>query len=283
MGDITGYDLPMKEDILELYPDSGQTHRLQGLYLHQLPARTGQPFIYTNYITSLDGRIALPAAGRRSNLVPPAIANPRDWRLFQELAAQADLLISSARYFRQAAEQEAQSELPVGLSPEFDDLREWRLEQGLSAQPDIAILSASLNIPIAALEAYAGRKIYIITGNDADQKQIDAITGESHAQIIRCGDARHVDPAQLKISLGALGYQHIYAIAGPSVLHALVRGNALDRLYLTTAHCLLGGQEFDTLTWGPEFSPACKLPLRALYLDQRMPEGAGQTLAVYGR
>ena len=56
----------------------------------------------------LDGRIALPAAGRSSHQVPPAIANARDWRLFQELAAQADLLITSARYFRQSEDQEAQ-------------------------------------------------------------------------------------------------------------------------------------------------------------------------------
>lgn len=282
MVDITGYDLHMDEDILELYPNSGQTHALRGLYLQQLPAKTDQPFIYSNYIVSLDGRIALPATDRRSNQVPPAIANSRDWRLFQELATQADLLISSARYFRQSAEKEAQAELPVGLSPEFDDLREWRIAQGLSPQPDIAVFSASLDIPVKALQSYAERKLYIITGGSADKSRIEEISGETNAQVIQCGDARHVDAAQLKSMLGMLGYRHIYAIAGPSVLHALVRGNALDRLYLTTAHCLLGGQEFDTVSWGPEFSPACKLPLRALYLDRQMPEGAGQTLGVYG-
>ncbi len=269
------------DDILELYPNSGQTHALEGLYLQPFPEQTDAPFIYTNYITSLDGRIALPSADHRSHQVPPAIANSRDWRLFQELAAQADLLISSARYFRQSAEQEAQAELPVGLSPAFDDLREWRIRHDLSPQPDIAIFSASLDIPVKALRAYAERKIYIITGAGADETRIQEITRESHAQVIQCGDSRQVDTTQLKPILGELGYRRIYAIAGPSVLHALVHGNALDRLYLTTAHCLLGGQEFDTIAWGPEFSPACNLPLRALYLDRRMPEGAGQTLAVH--
>jgi len=273
----------MEDNILELYPNCGRTHALKGLYLQQFPERTERPFIYTNYITSLDGRIALPATDRRSHQVPPAIANRRDWRLFQELAAQADLLISSARYFRQSAELEAQAELPIGLSTEFDDLRAWRIDQGLSPQPDIAVFSASLDIPREALQAYAGRKIYIITGGETDPKRADEITRGTDARIIHCGDARHVDATQLKTTLGKLGYQNIYAIAGPSVLHALVRGNALDRLYLTTAHCLLGGQEFDTIVRGSEFSPPCKLPLRALYLDRHMPEDAGQTLAVYGR
>jgi len=273
----------MDDELLELYPNSGQAHALRGLYLQQFPVPADHPFIYTNYITSLDGRIALPSADHHSHQVPPAIANPRDWRLFQELAAQSDLLISSARYFRQSAEEEAQAELPIGRSAEFDDLREWRITQGLSPQPDIAIFSASLELPVTALQTYAGRKIYIITGAEAEEKRVDEITRETDAQVIRCGSARHVDTTQLKATLGKLGYRRIYAIAGPSVLHALVRGNALDRLYLTTAHCLLGGQEFDTIAWGPEFSPACKLPLRALYLDRRMPEGAGQTLAVYGQ
>jgi len=272
----------MEDDILELYPDCGRSHALRGLYLRQMPD-TDPPFIYTNYITSLDGRIALPATNRRSSQVPPAIANGRDWRLFQELAAQADLLISSARYFRQSAEQEAQAELPVGLSSEFDDLRDWRIAKGLSPQPDIAVFSASLDIPVAALQAYAERRIYIITGGNADPQRLDELGRRSNVQIIQCGDARHVDATELKARLGALGYRRVYAIAGPSVLHALVRGDALDRLYLTTAHCLLGGQEFDTIIRGPEFSPPCKLPLRALYLDRSTPEGAGQTLAVYGR
>ncbi|VAW75128.1 2,5-diamino-6-ribosylamino-pyrimidinone 5-phosphate reductase homolog [hydrothermal vent metagenome] len=272
----------MDDDVLELYPNSGQTHVLEGLYLQQFPEHSDQPFIYTNYITSLDGRIALPSADHLSHQVPSAIANRRDWRLFQELAAQSDLLISSARYFRQSAEKEAQAELPVGLSPDFDDLREWRIKQGLSPQPDIAIFSSSLDIPVKMLQTYADRTVYIITGAGADEKQITEITRETHAQIIRCGTSKQVDATQLKSVLGKLGYRRIYAIAGPSVLHALVSGNALDRLYLTTAHCLLGGQKFDTFTWGPEFSPACNLPLRALYLDHQMPEGAGQTMAVYG-
>ena len=105
MAGMTGYDLCMDKDILELYPNPGREHRLQGLYLDQIAARgdSNDTFIYSNFISSLDGRIALPGAGRSSHEVPPAIANSRDWRLFQELAAQADLLITSARYFRQVS------------------------------------------------------------------------------------------------------------------------------------------------------------------------------------
>ena len=275
----------MDEDILELYPDAGHRHRLHGLYLDQTLAHrddADQPFIYSNFIASLDGRIALPGAGRHSHQVPPAIANARDWRLFQELAAQADLLITSARYFRQAASQEAQAELPLGTAAEFADLRDWRVAQGLSPQPDIAIFSASLDIPQSALNYYRERKLFLITGAAADPEKLARLTANSELQVITCGTQARADATQLRSRLAAHGYRRVYAIAGPSVLHTLAAGAALDRLYHTTAHCLLGGTEFDTFVWGEELQPAVNMPLQAMYLDPRAPDGAGQTLAIYG-
>jgi riboflavin biosynthesis pyrimidine reductase len=275
----------MTEDILELYPGFGIQRKLHGLYLDQViheRRSDGLPFIYSNFISSLDGRIAVPGPERNSHQVPPAIANQRDWRLFQELAAQADLLITSARYFRQTEDQENQAELPVGASEEFDDLRLWRVEQGLSPQPDIAVFSASLDIPTASLHEYQDRKLFIVTGEKADSSKLEKLTGSSHAQVVTCGEHGHVDGSLLRIRLAELGYQRVYAIAGPAVLHTLVQGKALDRLYHTTAHCLLGGTRFDTFVWGPGLSPAHCMPLQALYLDSHAPDGAGQTLAIYG-
>ncbi len=277
-----------KQDVLELYPDPGKRHALQGLYLGQLlqSARRREqqgPFIYSNFISSLDGRIAIPGPDRNSHQVPPAIANRRDWRLFQELAAQADLLITSARYFRQAAEQEAQAELPVGSAPEFDDLRAWRISRGMSPQPDIAVFSASLDIPLESIRLYADRNFYLITGEMAHAEKLRQLVDASHAQAITCGERGQVDASLLRTRLSELGYQRVYAIAGPGVLHTLVQGNALDRLYHTTAHCLLGGTRFDTFVWGALLEPPVCMPLRAMYLDAQAPQGAGQTLAIYDR
>lgn len=276
----------MDQDVLELYPDAGRQHALQGLYLGQLPESTRQgniPFIYSNFISSLDGRIAVPGADRSSHQVPPAIANPRDWRLFQELAAQADLLITSARYFRQLARQEAQAELPVGSSHEFADLREWRVSRGLSPQPDIAVFSASLDIPVESLRRYQDRTLYLITGARADKEKLRRLVDASHAQPITCGQQERVDASVLRARLAELGYRRVYAIAGPAVLHTLIEANALDRLYHTTAHCLLGGTRFDTFIWGEAIEPAVCMPLRAMYFDPHAPDGAGQTLAIYDR
>ena len=274
------YQLP----VTQLLPPTGTARELQGLYLDEgLQGRgtTTRPFVYSNYVSSIDGRIALPSPDHRSHQVPPAIGNARDWRLFQELAAQADVLITSARYFRQAEVGEHQDQLPVGPDEDFADLRAWRLQQGLAAQPDVVILSNSLDIPVAALQGYAQRNLYLAVGSGNDLARAHSLTHAAGIELLQAGKGAAVDGATLIRELGRLGYRSVYAIAGPAVLNTLLRGRVLDRLYLTQAHRLLGGTEFDTLNWGPVLNGAVTLEPAHLYLDSHAPQGASQLFAAY--
>lgn len=273
----------MNGDLLQLYPPPTDSLPLMRLYLeHPLHRITeaAAPLVYSNFVTSLDGRIALPRPGQKSHGVPPAIGNARDWRLYQELAAQSDLLITSARYFRQYAEGEAQDRLPVGPGEQFADLRQWRLEQGLSAQPDVAVFSSSLDIPIGALQAYTDRRLHILTGAQADPER-RATLREAGAEVHIAGTGSTAEGARAIEILQTLGYRRIYVIAGPAVFYTLVHDKALQRLYLTLAHRILGGEDFDTLTWGSELHPAPATKLRSLFYDAYAPGEAGQLLACY--
>lgn len=273
----------MPGDLLQLYPPPSDHQRLKGLYLqhplHRL-ADTDAPLVYSNFVSSLDGRIALPRPDRASHGVPAAIGNARDWRLYQELGTQADLLITSARYFRQLARDEAQDLLPVGPADRFGDLHEWRRANGLSAQPDIAIFSASLEIPAEAMATYAGRRLHVMTGAAADPKRVAALK-DAGVEIHQVGLGTAADGGPAIDALKTAGYRRIYVVAGPSVFHTLVRAGAVDRLYLTFAHRLLGGEDFDTLVWGSELVPAPKLRLRSLFYDAHAPADAGQLLSCY--
>ena len=68
---------------------------LKGLYLRHdiraLAESSEQPYFYANFISSLDGRTAKAHPDRSGLVVPEETANDRDWRLFQELVAQADI------------------------------------------------------------------------------------------------------------------------------------------------------------------------------------------------
>ena len=273
----------MQKTITRLYPLPGEQCPLQGLYLqHQLHTRgsADHPFVYSNFITSLDGRIAIASRNRDTHTVPPAIANSRDWRLYQELAGQADLLITSGRFFRQSVLGEAQDILPVDSKPEYRDIREWRSQQGLSAQPDIAILSGSLELPLAALEPYRDRSILVITGTAADPAKVTDLQ-QNGIEVIHAGDGNRVDGRLMVPELATRGYRSIYAIAGPAVFYTLLEAQVLDRLYLTITQQLLGGDDFDTLTSGPLLSPAQGMQLVQLYHDSHAPTGAGQLLGCF--
>jgi riboflavin biosynthesis pyrimidine reductase len=274
----------MKKIISRLYPaDAEHEVGLKGLYLRKDlhtshdPAR---PYVYTNFVSSLDGRIAIANQGRGTYGVPASIENKHDWRLYQELAGRADLIITSGRFIRQTLAGKEQAVLPISLESEYEDILAWRKQQGLGVQPDIAILSASLDIPVAALKNYRGRKVIVVTGNRADKNKTEELQ-EAGIEVLRAGKSHHADGKEMITSLGSRGYQSIYAVAGPSVCNTLVAAQVLDRLYLTITHQLLSGNEFDTVLTGNSLSPAQGMQLVSLYMDTHAPEGASQWFCAF--
>lgn len=273
----------MNKPITRLYPLPSGDYPLQGLYLEQVLhelGTPGSPFVYSNYVTSLDGRIAIASEDRATHQVPAAITNTRDWRLYQELAGQADLLITSGRFFRQTELHEAQDVLPVSLHADFADIRAWRRRHGLPPQPDIAILSRSLAIPLESLAAYRDRRVLVITGSAADPARIQQLT-EGGIEVLFAGTGHGADGAEMVARLADEGYRSLYAVAGPDVLHTLLEAGVLNRLYLTITHQLLSGTDFDTLTRGSLLEPALGMQLCSLYLDTHAPEDASQWFSVF--
>ena len=273
------------DNIWQLYPTPAREIALNGLYLgHDLRGQheaLGRPFVYTNYVTSIDGRTAIPRAGGKGMEVPKATSNDRDWRLFQELAVQADCLISSGRYLRDHAEGQAQEILRVYDEPRFADLGRWREERGLPRYPDLAVVSGSLDFPIPPFLTQAGRQVVVISHGAADRGRVARLEGEG-ARVVVAGENEVGGRATID-ALGELGYHTIYMATGPRVHHLLLADNALDRLYTTVAHRLLGGQPFSSLVEGDLLQPAVGLRLHALYFDPHALDGLGQQFVCYAR
>lgn len=271
--------------VTQLYPLPPQELPLYGLYLgHDVrreAAAPARPFVYANFVASLDGRIAVPGPTGSGLIVPKQVANSRDWRLFQELAVQADVVISSGRYLRDYASGHAQEILRVYDDPHFADLAQWRAQQGLSPQPDIAVISASLDFPIPEALLAGGRRVVIFTTEQADRQRVHDL--EAHAgQVVIAGDST-VTGDRLVQAMAGLGYRAIYSASGPKVLHLLLAAGVLDRLYLTLAHRLLGGDPFSSIVEGPLLAPAAGLRLRTAYLDSAGLDGLGQLFLSYHR
>ena len=267
--------------IFQLFPEPAE-RPLQNLYLNhnlrRLAAAQQRPFVYANFVTSLDGRIAIPHPTKPGLKVPENIANDRDWRLFQELAAQADLIISSGRYLRDWADGRAQEILRVD-DPAFADLRAWREENGLRPQPDIAIISGSLDFPIPEVLTANGRRVIVFTTANPDPARVMEI--EAQAGQLYVAGKGSVSGEKMVDIVEELGYEVVYSAAGPRILHLLLTGGVLDRLYLTRVGRLLAGSPFSTILEGDLLETAVDTQLNALYYDPQALNGLGQLLLAY--
>lgn len=270
----------MTAPVTRLYPQRGECP-LHGLYLaHDLRERTPtrRPFVYTNFISSLDGHISEtdPDTGRRR--VPKALANPRDWRLYMELLAQCDVVLTTARHLRAVAAGR-QRELLSLQDREYADLAAWRRQRGLPPLPVTAVLSNRMDFPDSVIDQLPGG-LLILTGGDSNPARVVALR---RAGIDVVQGRGTMEGGEITKLLAERKLQQVYSIAGPAVMHTLLRARALDRLYLTLAPQLLAGEPFDTLTRGPALEPPAGFRLHELYWDGAAPSPGGQLLLSFDR
>jgi riboflavin biosynthesis pyrimidine reductase len=271
----------MGSKISRLFPSYEQALEHQGLYLKQdlrsQAESIDSAFVYANFIVSLDGRIAVPGLDGESTTLATQITNERDWRLFQELAVQSDVIITSGRYLREYTQGPKQELLQVYDDPKFEDLGDWRRAKGLSDYPAVTVVSRSLDFNVPTPLQEPGRDLLIFTSETAnpERKRILASQG---AQVIEAGE-QDVDGSMLVSDLHKLGYKLIYSTAGPNILHMLLSGKVLTRLYLTIALRLLAGDEISTIAEGQLLKPPADFELKSLFLD---PDGPGGTSQLYG-
>ncbi|PWT75070.1 MAG: riboflavin biosynthesis protein RibD [Proteobacteria bacterium] len=269
----------MSQQVLPLYPTGQRPRPLRGLYLeHRLHeiGNAAAPFIYANFVSSLDGRIAVMDEGRSGEAVMAGLANPNDFRLLQELEAQADCLITHGGYLRSLEQGQFGNVLQITPS----DLVEWRKDNGLQPQPAIVIASASLEFTVPPSVHDHGQPVYIATGREADPARVEALRQLGYPILI-AGQGTWVEGAPLVRSLGELGYKCAYLTTGPKMLETMLRDRKLGRLYLTVRHRLLGGEHFHTMIDGPPIGGAGELRLRTLYQDDGVAPGDGQWFASF--
>jgi riboflavin biosynthesis pyrimidine reductase len=264
----------MPKNLLRLYPQSGEKCAIKGLYLAHQVHKLGSaesPFVYANFLSSLDGRIALEDVAQSTTYIPKHLTTASDFRLFMELHAQADCLITHGGYMRALGEDRLGNILQI----RDKDLIEWRRNNDLKAQPTVIIASASLDFPVHKSLHEHAQTVYIATGSNADPDRIRYWQDLGYPILIT-GEDQMVHGAPLIHQLRGLGYKSIYLIAGPQMLDTIIREKQLSRLYLTITHQLIGGKDFRNLLTGSTLGAEGNLILKSMYFDPDSPSGSGQ-------
>jgi len=255
--------------ITPLFP-AHAARTLNGTYL-DLKLRTwnkenNQPLLFSNFVGSLDGRIATWDETIKDYIIPPSIANARDWRLYQELAAQSDVLITSARYYRQWALGQHQGALPVGDNAEFSDIRAWRVAQGMPPQPDIIIVSRTLELPLSPLLTLqaSGRRVHIACCEASPKEAVELL--KNHDFLVACCGATQVEGSALRDLVESQHYAVACMLAGAAVHSTLLQAKVLNYMFLTMRHTLVGSNQMQTISQG-QWSESCSLQLHHLFHD----------------
>jgi riboflavin biosynthesis pyrimidine reductase len=211
--------------------------QLEGLYLKQrlleMATQLERSVVLTDYLTDQNGVVA--KANKNSQFqVPREIKNSSDWGRFQELMAQADVIISGGSYFKRLeTSQDVLYQFEPGST--FEKLGQWRLNAGYPKRsPDVAIVTRQLDFELPQKLVKGDRKITIFTTDSmAKSDKAKALRG-SNANIFRSGDEA-VDGRTMIDTLNELNYRVIMMVSGPHILNLLLEARCLDLLYLTEA------------------------------------------------
>ena len=250
----------MAKKLLQLFPQSSEKIALKNLYLYKhgwFSSNTTHPKVAANFLSSLDGRIAIGSSDSVTEL-PKSLTSQEDFRLFLELHAQADCLITHGGYMRSLANNKLGNILQLPKDREFEDLYNWRALQGLEPQATVVIASASLDFPMHPSLKENNQQVYIATGQNADKDKIEKWQSEGY-EVLITGKSKNVEGKPLIDALSDKNYKHFYLIAGPKMLHTMVNDQQLTNLYLTHAQQLLGGNIFSTILDGDTLKTPCLL------------------------
>ncbi len=231
--------VPDSNTVTEVLPEKKQLP-LKGLYLAQrladMAAALERALVLTTFLTDRNGVIAKADEDHHFH-VPAETRNASDWRLSQELMAQADVLIIGGSYLKrlEAPGSQAQDILhqfePGG---EFEDLGEWRLHEGYQKRsPDLAVIAQDLDFKIPERVMKSGRRIPVFTTDSMAKSDEAKAFAAAGTPVIGAGAlgvhaGRMIDYLQREMRARV-----IVMASGPRVLELLLQGKRLDLLYLT--------------------------------------------------
>ena len=273
----------MNKEVVCLYPDFGVAEPLQGLYLRQnfcADRDASRPFVYANFLSSLDGRIALRESQQEHYQLPTTLKSDEDFRLFLELYAHADCIVTHSGYMRSLVAGRLGNVLQIPRLEWTQYIHAWRKEQGMSPAPDVIIVSGSLDFPWHESLSESQQNVYIATGAKPSEECKQQWLQRGHS-VHELGQGSQVDAQALMEFISQQEYRSVYLVAGPQLLQEILTHGYLDRFFITMCHQLLGGEDFKSLIPERLLAEKGNMQLRRLYMDSENSSMLGQWYAEF--
>jgi riboflavin biosynthesis pyrimidine reductase len=189
--------------------------------------------VYGNFVSSLDGIVAIPGVPRSSATI--SRGNPADRFVVALLRASADALVIGAGTFRAHegpwTPDNAYPEAPEGL-------RELRRRLGVGDQPTLVVVTVSGDL--GGSRSKLDDAVVLTTSEGAARLTEDVASG---AEIVELGATGPIDMRKAIAWLSEHGYRRILTEGGPKLMGEALKARVVDELFLTVSPVIAGGGE----------------------------------------
>jgi riboflavin biosynthesis pyrimidine reductase len=196
------------------------------------PLAVQEHLVYANFVSTLDGVVAIPSLARSNQLI--SRGSDGDRFVMGLLRAVADVVLIGAGTLHGS---------PTGawtperaFAPASEAFAELRRRLGLSEAPELAILSGSGSV--AASHPALERGALIVTSDQGAARLRGRLP--PRCTILTLGEDPVLDPGHVVRALQDRGHGRILVEAGPHGFGSLVAAGLVDELFLTVSPLLAG-------------------------------------------
>jgi riboflavin biosynthesis pyrimidine reductase len=219
----------------------------------EIPVRADRPTILVNFVSTIDGVVALGPGEERGGSVISGSFEP-DRFVMALLRAVADVVLMGAGTIAGSSSNNWTAE---HLQPELaGSFQAWRHDLGLAPHPTTVIVTGTGDVRFGrrGIDDPALPVVFATTPRGADRLRDRQLA--PHVTVELAGSTDRVSPAELAAFLGRYAGQIVLCEGGPHLLGGLVEADVVDELFLTVAPRLIGrGTDRLTLLDGLALAP----------------------------
>jgi len=202
------------------------------------PAPADRPWIYTNFVQSLDGITSL--LGKYSSGGEISQSSDDRW-LMDLLRAHADGILMGTNTLREEQRQRGPDSRGIVFRVADPALQELRRKLGKARERNIFVTSAT-GLDLSQYKVFDGDVVdAAILTSPAGAERLQAQGSHPQVAIIVGGDGEDFDLAQAIAKLQQeWGVQHLLCEGGPTLYGSLARADLVDEKFMTTSPVEVG-------------------------------------------
>src|SRR5271166_6463283 len=202
------------------------------------PPPPGRPWIYTNFVQSLDGIVSL--LGKQASGGEISQSRADRW-LMDLLRAHADGLMMGMSTLREEQRLRGPESRGIVFQAADPTLLKLREKLGKGRQRNIFVTRA-LDLDLSRLKAFDGDVVDVaVVTSPAGAERLRTLKTHPHVTIIAAGNRESVD---LSAAVGALrtllGIQYLLCEGGPTLYGNLARADLVDEKFVTVSPVEIG-------------------------------------------